>query len=178
MCARRGREGKFLFSKLRDLTGSINPVVLKLKFKLDDKGPVVVRSRERIYEKGDTMFTKYILAYAVASFTILSGCAVTKVQPLTKNSFSVSTAAAPACGQAGASMVANRVASIEVIKRGGDRFFYTRAQSDYRIIEDSLIVQMVTKGDPGYSESFSAREELGADWQEIVVKGIPNTCTN
>ncbi len=178
MCVRRGRRGKFYCPKLRDLTSSINPVALKLKFKLDDHGPVVILLRYCIYEKGDTMSARFILLYAVASFAILSGCAVTKVQPLTRNSFSVSTAAAPACGQAGASMVANRVASIEVIKRGGDRFFFTEAQSDYRIIEDSLIVQMVTKGDAGYPESFSAREELGPNWQEIVVKGIPNTCTN
>lgn len=120
---------------------------------------------------------KFLLICTTAVTVLLSGCAVTKVQPLTKNSFSVSTAAAPACGQAGASKVANRVASIEVIKRGGDRFFFKASNSDYRIIEDSLIVQMVTKGAPGYSESFSAREELGANWQEIVAKGIPNTCT-
>ena len=121
---------------------------------------------------------KYLVFFAVAATLLLSGCAVTKVQPLTKNSFAVSTAAAPACGQAGASKVANRVASTEVINRGGDRFYFKASNSDYRIIEDSLVVQMVKKGDPGYSESFSAREELGANWQEIVAKGIPNTCTD
>jgi hypothetical protein len=121
---------------------------------------------------------KFLLICAAAISVLLSGCAVTKIQPLTKTSFSVSTAAAPACGQAGASKVANRVASIEVIKRGGDRFYFKASNSDYRIIEDSLVVQMVAKGDPGYSESFSAREELGANWQEIVAKGIPNTCTD
>lgn len=84
--------------------------------------------------------------------------------------------AAPACGQAGAAKVANRVAAIEVIKRGGDRFYFKMANSDYRIIEDSLIVQMVSPGDEGYADSFSAREELGPKWEEIVKKGIPATC--
>lgn len=108
---------------------------------------------------------------------ILSACAVTKVQPLTKNSFAVSTAAAPACGQAGASKVANKVAAIEVIKRGGDRFYFSHSNSDYRIIEDSLVVQMVSPGDPNYGVSFSARGELGPNWKELVTKGTPNTCT-
>lgn len=118
------------------------------------------------------------LALTVAVSVAISGCASTKIQPLTRNSFSVSTMAAPACGQAGAAKVANRVAAIEVIKRGGDRFFFKAANSDYRIIEDSLIVQMVDKGDPEYSDSFSAREELGANWQQIVAKGTPLTCSN
>ena len=107
----------------------------------------------------------------------LSGCAVTKIQPLTTTSFSVSTAAAMACGQSGASDVANKVASIEVIKRGGDRYYIAAANSDYRIIEDSLVVQMVAPGDENYSTSFSARQELGTNWEEIVAKGTPNTCT-
>ncbi|MBY6049512.1 hypothetical protein [Vannielia litorea] len=106
----------------------------------------------------------------------LAGCAVTKVQPLTKTSFAVSTTAAPACGQSGASSVANKVASIEVIKRGGDKFYFEEARSDYRIIEDSLVVQMVGPGHPKYRIAFSAREELGPNWKEIVAKGTPNTC--
>jgi len=117
------------------------------------------------------------VALAVAAGLVVSGCASTKIQPLTRTSFSVSTMAAPACGQAGAAKVANRVAAVEVIKRGGDRFFFKAASSDYRIIEDSLIVQMVDKGDPEYSESFSAREELGPKWQEIAAKGTPLTCS-
>lgn len=107
----------------------------------------------------------------------LAGCAVTKVQPLTKSSFKISTAAAPACGQNGAAEVANKVASIEVIKRGGDRFIFVASNSDYRIIEESMVVLMVDRGDSEYSESFSARELLGPNWQEVVAKGIPNTCT-
>lgn len=113
----------------------------------------------------------------VPTVLVLANCAVTKVQPLTRTSFTVSTAAAPACGQAGAAKVANQVAAIEVIKRGGDRFYFAQSRSDYRIIEDSLIVQMVAPGEPKYEVSFSAREELGAEWKDIVEKGVPNTCT-
>jgi len=74
-------------------------------------------------------------------------------------------------------MIANRVAAIEVIKRGGDRFYFSASNSDYRIIEDTLVVQMVSPNDPNYKTSFSARAELGPDWQTVVSKGIPDTCT-
>lgn len=106
----------------------------------------------------------------------LASCASTKVQPLTAKSFSVSTSAAIACGQSGAAKVANHVAAVEVIKRGGDRFYFKAANSDYRLIEDSLVVQMVQPGDPEFKDAFSARDQLGPDWQQIVAKGIPNTC--
>jgi hypothetical protein len=124
----------------------------------------------------DFMFEK-LATYTVVCL-ILTGCAVTKIQPLTTDSFVVSTAAAPACGQSGASKVANRVAALEVIKRGGDRFYFSSANSDYRIIEDSLVVKMVSPGDPNYKNSFSARQELGPNWQEIYAKGTPQTCTD
>tara|TARA_R110002094_G_C4831519_1_gene205474 strand:+ start:179 stop:547 length:369 start_codon:yes stop_codon:yes gene_type:complete len=118
---------------------------------------------------------KSLLGIVLLAFA-LTACAVTKVQPLTQTSFAVSTAAAPACGQSGASTVANRVAAVEVIKRGGDRFYFAQARSDYRIIEDSLVVQMVKPGDENYAISFSARKELGPNWKDIVAKGIPQTC--
>ena len=107
----------------------------------------------------------------------VSGCTTTKIQPLTASSFSVSTSAAIACGQSGAAKVANRIAAIEVIKRGGDRFFFKGAHSDYRIIEDSLVVQMVSPGEAGYQDAFSARQVLGESWQQIVADGHPKTCT-
>lgn len=125
------------------------------------------------------------------SFTLVSACAQTDIQPLTATSFKVATEAAPACGRRGAREVANKAAAIEVITRGGDKFVfvgedtgsrtrvaynnYTGFQS-YNSNEQGLVVQMVSKGQQGHNDALSARQLLGADWQEIVAKGIPNTC--
>lgn len=123
----------------------------------------------------------------------LSGCATTDVQPLTASSFMISTTAAPACGASGARKVANQAAAIEVIRRGGDRFVFVSQNSDssisgvtfnpyagvqlQRSSNQGLVVQMVSKGQQGYSNSLSAKEILGPDWQNIVEKGVPATCT-
>ena len=130
---------------------------------------------------------------AVAICTGLVGCASTDVQPLTATSFMVATTAAPACGPSGARKVANQAAAIEVIKRGGDRFVFVSQNSDNRITgatrnpyvglqvqrsnEQSLVVQMISKGQQGYNNSLSARQILGPDWQTVVAEGIPTSCS-
>lgn len=130
---------------------------------------------------------------AIAALAAVSACATTDIQPLTATSFKIATTAAPACGPSGARMVANQAAAIEVIKRGGDRFVfvsentssqltglsysaYTGLQT-YNSNSQGLVVQMLSKGQRGYSNGLSARQTLGANWQEVVAKGIPNTCT-
>lgn len=129
----------------------------------------------------------------VAVVSALSGCASTDVQPLTATSFAISTTAAPACGASGARRVANQAAAIEVIKRGGDRFVFVSQNANsqvsgvsvnpyaglqvYRSNNQGLVVQTVAKGQPGYSNSLSARQILGPDWEGIVAQGTPATCT-
>lgn len=130
---------------------------------------------------------------AAATLTALTGCASTDVQPLTATSFAISTTAAPACGSSGARKVANQAAAIEVIKRGGDRFVFVSQNAEsqisgvninpyaglqvYRSNNQGLVVQMLSKGQPGYKNSLSARQILGPDWQSIVAQGVPMTCT-
>lgn len=129
----------------------------------------------------------------VAACVVIAGCAATDIQPLTASSFAITTTAAPACGSSGARRVANQAAAIEVIRRGGDRFVFLSQGSDSSISgvtfnpyvglqlqksnSQDLVVQMLSKGQQGYSNSLSARDILGADWQDIAAKGVPATCT-
>jgi hypothetical protein len=138
------------------------------------------------------MFKLPIILLSSALF--LTACATTDIQPLSATSFKVSTDAAPACGKSGARKVANQAAAIEVIKRGGDRFIFIGENTDsrmtgvtynqysgfqsYNTYEQGLVVQMLSKGQPGYENTLSARQILGADWQTIVAEGVPNTCTD
>ncbi len=123
---------------------------------------------------------------------LVAGCATTDVQPLTQSSFKIATTAAPACGPSGARKVANKAASIEVIKRGHDRFIYANSAQDsfnsggayyggiygsYTSFQQGLVVQLVPRGDPRYHDALSARQMLGPEWQQIVAEGVSNTCT-
>ena len=124
----------------------------------------------------------------------IAGCTQTDVQPISKTSFMVATVAAPACGRSGARKVANQVAAIEVINRGGDRFIFVDQSTDTRVTgmsysgygnwntynsnEQNLVVQMLSRGQKGYTNALSAKEVLGPNWQELVAKGIPQTCAD
>lgn len=130
---------------------------------------------------------------SVACITLVA-CAQTDIQPLTATSFMVATEAAPACGRSGARKVANQAAAIEVINRGGDKFVFVSQSTDsrttgvtynaytgfqtYNSNEQGLVVEMVSRGNKNYKNALSARQILGANWQEKVAKGIPNTCTD
>lgn len=76
---------------------------------------------------------KSFLTAVAMSMSLLAACATTDIQPLTATSFLVSTEAAPACGRTGARRVANQVAAIEVIKRGGDKFIFVDQDTDSRV---------------------------------------------
>lgn len=115
-----------------------------------------------------------LTALAVVVGLALSACAATDVQPLSASSFKVVSRTAGACGRSGARKMANQIAAVEVIKRGGDKFVFVSDQAGRQ--EQSLVVQMLRLGDAGYSDALSARSVLGSNWQEIVSKGIPNTC--
>lgn len=128
----------------------------------------------------------------IASIVLVSACAETDIQPLTRTSFKVATEAAPSCGRSGARELANKAAAIEVIRRGGDRFIYLDERTGSRVSgvsynaytgfqtynsnEQFLVVQMTPRGHPQHSNSLSARQLLGPDWEAIVQEGIPNTC--
>ena len=115
-------------------------------------------------------------ALAVVVGLALSACTSTDVQPLSASSFKVVSRVAGACGgQSGARKLANQVAAVEVIKRGGDKFVFVSDQAGEQ--EQSLVVRMLRLGDAGYGDALSARSVLGPDWQEIVSEGISNRRT-
>lgn len=126
------------------------------------------------------------------SIFFVAGCVETSVQPLTQSSFKISTEAEDMCGAKGTREIAFREAAIEVIKRGADRFIVVGDQSrsaitggmfttyggfdTYGTNTQDMVIQIVQKGDPRFNDALSARQTLGAGWQEIVAKGSPDTC--
>ncbi|QYK43168.1 MAG: hypothetical protein KF887_08750 [Paracoccaceae bacterium] len=60
---------------------------------------------------------------------LLSSCASTSVTPVARNQIIINTSAAPVCGSSGAQGVAARMAAVETIRRGFERFVIVGAQS-------------------------------------------------
>lgn len=127
------------------------------------------------------------LAFSAALFFTASGCAFNSVQQMSSDTFQVAVTSAPICGRAGAARVSEKIAAIEVIKRGQDRFLISSAQSDSEFGgffagvplargQQSIIVKTPGVDDPDYARALSARQILGPDWEEIVEKGRPGTC--
>jgi hypothetical protein len=69
------------------------------------------------------------IIFTVVAIGALTACAQTSIQQLSQNTFQVSTTTAPVCGRSGATKVSSKIAAIEVIKRGGDRFVILTANS-------------------------------------------------
>jgi hypothetical protein len=128
----------------------------------------------------------------IVVYFLMSACVETSVQPLTKTSFKVATEAEDICGAKATREIAFKMAAVEVIQRGSDRFIVVADQSrsaitsvDYTdftglIVSGSsfqdMVIQIIGKGDPRYRDALSAREVLGPDWQAIVAKGKVDNC--
>ena len=65
---------------------------------------------------------KYSVFIAFASAVLLSSCASSSITPLSRNSATISTSAAPICRTTGAASVANQMAAVATIKAGYERF--------------------------------------------------------
>ena len=61
-------------------------------------------------------------ALALALPLLIAGCASTDVMKLSQNEISIDTSAAPVCGASGAARVAQRMAAVETIKAGYDKY--------------------------------------------------------
>lgn len=118
---------------------------------------------------------------------LLAACTQTDIQPMSQDTFKVATQAAPACGASGARNVAFKSAAIEVIRKGGDRFIITSDHADSGLTGDvfsgfhqnysqGMVVRMIAANAPEARNALSARAVLGDDWQQVVAKGVPNTC--
>jgi hypothetical protein len=110
-----------------------------------------------------------------------AGCATSSIQPMAKDTFKVATNAAPACGPNGARNVAFKTASIEVIRRGGDKFIVTgdNSESDFWSgdHQQGMVIKMIPEGSAEARNALSAREQLGPEWQTMLSKGAPTTCS-
>lgn len=123
---------------------------------------------------------KLVVVLSTGALLLVTACAQTSIQPMSKDSFKVATQAAPACGPNGARNVAFKSASVEVIRRGHDKFVLAgdSHNSDFWSgnHKQDMVVRIVPEGSPEATNALSAREQLGDNWQEVVSKGAPTTC--
>ena len=112
---------------------------------------------------------------------MLAGCAQSTIQPMSKDTFKVATQAAPACGPNGARNVAFKSASVEVIRRGYDKFIVQgdSHNSDFWSGDhkQDMVIRVIPEESPEAKNGLSAREQLGDNWKEAVQKGAPTTCS-
>lgn len=120
------------------------------------------------------------VAVAATLISIVAGCAQSTIQPMAKDTFKVATRAAPACGPNGARNVAFKTASIEVIRRGHDKFVVVGDNSKENFWSgdhnQDMVIRVIAEGSPEARNALSAREQLGDGWQEALRKGSPTTC--
>lgn len=83
----------------------------------------------------------------------LAGCATTDVVPLSRNQVLISTSAAPACGVSGARDVASKMAAVETIRRGFDRYVILGAKAENNV--------RVTQTPPRHSYSTGTFNTFG-----------------
>lgn len=128
------------------------------------------------------------------------GCAGASTIPLAQDTVQITARAAPICGAVGAEKIAIRQAAVETIRRGYDRFIVLNAQaggtyagSTPIVVQrlgggmamasggtpmiapnQGLVVKMFKDSDPAASNALSARDTLGADWQDQVKKNTIN----
>ncbi|SCX87621.1 hypothetical protein [Paracoccus tibetensis] len=123
---------------------------------------------------------KLVSVLSAGALLLVTACAQTSIQPMSKDTFKVATQAAPACGPNGARNVAFKSASVEVIRRGHDKFVLAgdSHNSDFWSgnHKQDMVVRVVPEGSPEAKNALSAREQLGDNWQEVVAKGAPTTC--
>ena len=126
---------------------------------------------------------KKIFAHFIILFA-LTACSQSNITDLSENSFLVETSAGSVCGIEKVKTSILALAAVAVIKKGGDQFAVISRrivpQVRYsgtlilRTIEAKLIVTMSAENSS--AETHSARAVLGADWQQTVSSGLPQTC--
>lgn len=123
----------------------------------------------------------YQLFVSAAILLVVTACAQSSIQPMSQDTFKIATTAAPACGPNGARNVAFKTAALEVIRQGGDKFILVGDTNNSNFWsgthEQGMIVQLIPENSSQSRNALSAREQLGADWKDIVAKGVPTTCT-
>lgn len=70
---------------------------------------------------------------ALASMLLLGACVSTSSTQVSRNEFLISTSAAPVCGGTGAQKVAAKMAAVEVLRNGFERYRIVGAQSQNNV---------------------------------------------
>ncbi|WP_415183333.1 hypothetical protein [Phaeovulum sp.] len=93
------------------------------------------------------------IVFTASIVLALTGCAATSVTPVSKNQVIISTSAAPACGRSGAAKVASKMAAVETVRRGYQRYIIVGANSANN-------VQAIRTG-PTYSNTYANASVYG-----------------
>lgn len=72
---------------------------------------------------------------------VTAGCASTSVTQVSQNQFILSTSAAPACGATGSQRVASKMAAVETLRRGYQRYMIAGMQAQNNV---SVVTTPVT----------------------------------
>lgn len=96
-------------------------------------------------------------AVALFCFMLLAGCTQTDTVKLSANQVVISTEAAPICGGAGAAKVAQKMAAIETLRAGYDRYVIVGADRE----NNTRVVQ--TPGSYQTTGSFSGYGRFSAN---------------
>lgn len=135
--------------------------------------------------------------FIIALPLILAACTSTSTTRLNQNELLITTSADSDCMTAGAMAVASKMAAVETIRHGFERYtilgssrnsdpnmIYIPSDDesifagdflDFGSYDASLRVRMFNPGDPGYRQGLDAREQLGPEWPKLVENGI-NGC--
>lgn len=72
-------------------------------------------------------------ALTLLAALLTAGCTSTSVMPVAQNQFMLSTSAAPVCGASGAQKVASKMAAVETVKQGFERYAILGAQNQNNV---------------------------------------------
>lgn len=133
----------------------------------------------------------------------LAGCVQSTATRTSANTVMIDTGAAPICGAGGAARVSAKMAAVETLRNGYERYMITGAQTANNVTSSqmpgtwqatgsmvtytpgativsgthdrTLMVHMLRRGDPGYENALDAKDALGAEWAVAVREGV-KTC--
>ncbi|MBU2531317.1 MAG: hypothetical protein KKB37_01150, partial [Alphaproteobacteria bacterium] len=104
------------------------------------------------------------MRFVMLTSLLLAGCAQASVMPLGDDTFKITAAAAPVCGQQGAERVAFRQAAVETIKRGYDRFriLDDRYQNQVSVVGYTPVVAQESHSGSVYSGGYGSASYYGS----------------
>lgn len=113
----------------------------------------------------------------------ITSCAQTQAIRMSGDTMMIQTSGAAACGVQGSMKVAEKMAAIETLRAGYERYQILTGGTQNSgstfmngTNDVALNVKMFKKGEHGYKNAISAKEVLGPDWQKLVASGV-NTCS-